>query len=267
LQSFTLAVIQNRPGFDKEKNVREALSMIVRARTKGADVVCLPEIFVYPYELSQLRKIAEDDGATHARLQEKARELGLYICTGSIPEKEGDVVFNRAYLIGPDGGILLSYSKSHLFDVRLPNLQSVESDVFTPGDQLAVAETPLAVFGILICYDIRFPEMARKLRLMGTEVLLVPAAFNTITGPAHWHILFRARAIENQFFTAAASPALTKKSAYRAYGHSLIISPWGNVLAEATSGPAIITARLTDEVLQETRTRLPLLRQRRPELY
>jgi predicted amidohydrolase len=120
---------------------------------------------------------------------------------------------------------------------------------------------------MLICYDIRFPEMARKLALQGTEVLLVPSAFNTITGPAHWHVLFRARATENQLFVAAASPARFNKSSYRAFGHSLIIDPWGRLLAEAGRGPAVITARLDEKSFNNTRLRMPLLRQRREDLY
>jgi omega-amidase len=267
MESFTLAVIQNRPAYDKERNVRDALRLIARARAKGADAVCLPEIFDYPYDVARLGEAAEANGATRGRLQEAARKHRLYLCTGSLPENESGRLYNRAYLLGPDGEILLTHEKAHLFDVRLATLPVTESDVFTPGATLATARTPLAVFGLLVCYDIRFPEAARRLALQGMEVLLVPAAFNSITGPAHWHLLFRTRAVENQCFVAAASPAPTPGSPYRAYGHSLIVDPWGTVLAEAGARPAVRLARLSAQTLADVRERLPLLRQRRPELY
>jgi omega-amidase len=267
MKSFTLAVIQNRPGYDKEKNVEDALRMIARAKAKGADAICLPEIFDYPYDVARIKEAAESDHATRERLREAARRHRLYLCTGSLPEIEDGRLYNKAYLLGPDGEILLSHAKAHLFDVRLPTLPVTESDIFVPGDTLAAVTTPLAVFGLLICYDIRFPEAARSLALQGAEVLLVPAAFNNVTGPAHWSIFFRTRAVENQCFIAAASPARTPSSPYQAYGHSLIVDPWGRVLTEAGTGPAIRLARLSAASLRDTRRRLPLLEQRRPELY
>ncbi len=267
MQSFTLAVIQNRPGFDKERNVRDVLRLIAHARRKGADVVCLPEIFVFPYVLSRLPEAAEEDNATLSRLQAAARTHHVYLCTGSLPVKDKGNLYNRAYLLGPDGEILLTHDKTHLFNVRLPGLAASESEVFTPGKTLHTVKTPLGVFGILVCYDIRFPEAARTLALQGTEVLLVPAAFNHITGPAHWHVMFRARAVENQCYVAAVSPAITPGLSYRVYGHSLIVDPWGKILAEAGTGPAVKLARLSAEALENTRARLPLLRQRRTDLY
>jgi omega-amidase len=267
MQSFTLAVIQNRPGFDKEKNVADALRLIACARHRGADAVCLPEIFSFPYDLLRVRVAAEKDGRTLGRLQESARRHRLYLCTGSLPVSENGRLFNRAYLLGPDGQILLTHDKLHLFDVKLNRLSSAESDVFTPGAALSVVHTPLAVFGILVCYDIRFPEAVRKLALAGMEVLLAPAAFNTVTGPAHWHIFFRTRAVEDQCYVAAVSPARAPGAHYQAYGHSLIVDPWGKIMAEAGVGPAVKLARLTAETLTDIRARLPLLRQRRPELY
>ncbi|MBN2352491.1 MAG: hypothetical protein JXD23_07970 [Spirochaetales bacterium] len=267
MESFTLAVIQNRPRYDTRQNVEDVLRLIARAAARGADAVCLPEIFTYPYDVSRLKEAVEKDGATRERLREAARKHRLYLCTGSLPEAENGRLYNRAYLLGPDGEVLLSHAKAHLFDVRLPTLPVTESDVFSPGSSLSSVRTPLAVFGLLICYDIRFPEAARTLARQGTEVLLVPAAFNNVTGPAHWHLFFRTRAVENQCFVAAASPALTRGSPYRAFGHSLIVDPWGTVLAEAGARPAIRLAGLSAEVLTRTRERLPLLKQCRPEIY
>jgi len=264
---FTIAVIQNRTIHDKERNVAEAIALVEKAANRGAGLVMLPEIFMYPYELDKLRGLAETDGSTRTRLAEKAKEYGIHLCTGSIPERENDMIYNRAYLLGPDGEALLVHDKCHLFDVRLPHLVAKESSVFTPGGSVLVAKTSLGAVGMLVCYDIRFPEISRRLTLAGAEIILVPAAFNTVTGPAHWHTLFRTRAVENQVYVAAASPARNNRSLYRAYGHSLVVDPWGKILTEAGTGRAILYARLSATVLEETRARLPLLRHRRPEIY
>jgi omega-amidase len=182
-------------------------------------------------------------------------------------EKRGNNIYNSSYLINPQGEIILQYDKCHLFDVDLKRVCVKESAVFTAGNELSVVQTELGTIGILICYDIRFPELARRLTLVGAEMLLVPAAFNTVTGPAHWHITFRARAVENQVFIAAASPARNKSTKYHAYGHSLVVNPWGQVIVEAGKKQEIIYARIKPGILNKTRKRLPLLKQRRPDLY
>ena len=142
-----------------------------------------------------------------------------------------------------------------------------ESVIFTPGNEIPVVSTPIGTLSIVICYDIRFPELARVCALNGAEILLVPAAFNTITGPAHWHVLMRTRAIENQVFVVAASQARNNDANYRAYGHSLIVDPWGTILAEAGESEEIIFADLQSQVLTDTKKQMPLLSQRRPDLY
>ena len=182
-------------------------------------------------------------------------------------QKENGKRFNKAYLISPEGKILLEYSKCHLFDVSFKNLRTRESNVFSYGNEIAITDTELGKIGMLICYDIRFPEMARKLALKGAEIILVPAAFNTVTGPLHWEIVFRARAIENQVYIAAASPARDSESSYQAYGHSMIIDPMGKILSEADIEETIIYGEFSPEILEETRNRIPLLKHRRPELY
>jgi omega-amidase len=241
--------------------------MLDKAAVRGAELIVLPEIFYYPYEIDRLKDHADKDERILNLLREWAKTHQKYLCTGSLVEKRGKEYYNTAYLIDPEGNILLKYSKSHLFDVELPALKVRESEVFAKGGNIQTADCELAKIGILICYDIRFPEMARLLSAQGAEIILVPAAFNTITGPAHWEITFRSRAVENQCFVAAASPARNKKSQYQAYGHSLVVDPWGRVLAEAGTGEEIIYTRLDPEVLAETRARLPLLKHRREDLY
>ncbi len=241
--------------------------MINKAAENNAKMVILPEIFFYPYEINKLKKIADKNNETLNKLKTKAQEKNIYLCTGSIAEKEGTNTYNTSYLINPEGEIILKYSKCHLFDVNLPKLQVKESDTFQKGSILKTVNTELGKIGIIICYDIRFPEITRKLALDGIDILLVPAAFNTVTGPAHWHITFRTRAVENQIFIAAASPARNKKSAYSTYGHSMFIDPWGRILKQAGTGRSIIYCIIDPEVQYKTRARLPLLKHRRTDLY
>jgi len=261
MKSFKAAVCQNLPLRDTAKSVEDAIAMIRRAAADGARLVSLPEMFFRPYELSSIAEHAEEDGSTIGRLRETARDLEIYLCTGSIAERENGHVFNRARLIGPDGEIILTHDKIHMFDVNLPGLAVRESAVFTRGGRYDVADTELGRIGILICYDIRFPESFRELARRGAEIVIVPAAFNDITGPAHWHITLRARAVENQCFVIAASPARDAGSSYKAYGHSLIADPWGTVLCEAEEDRKIVSAELDADKLHDIRARLPLLKE------
>ena len=269
MQSFKAAIIQIKPEYDKVANINHAISLIKKAADTGAQLITLPEIFFYPYELLALRRVADDDNATVEKLQEAAQKNKVHLCTGSIARRtqDGKGIQNTAYLIAPSGEVLLSYSKCHLFDVTFKDLHVRESLIFTPGTGVKVAETPLGAIGMLICYDIRFPELARTCVLKGAEILIVPAAFNTVTGPPHWHTLFRARAIENQVYILAASQARIDTSTYHAYGHSLFVDPWGTIQSEAGIDEEIIYADFDKEVLDNTRQRLPLLKQRRPDIY
>jgi len=267
MKKFKLAVIQNKPIKNKEESINYVIKKIEEASNNNSDLVVLPEIFYYPYELRSLPKIEEANKETLNKLALTAKKLGIYICTGSTVEKVGSKRFNKSYLINRSGDVILEYCKSHLFDVNFNNLRTRESLVFDRGDTFPIVETELGKIGILICYDIRFPEAARKLALQGAEIILVPAAFNTVTGPLHWHIIFRARAIENQVFLAAASPALDMEAKYHAYGHSMIIDPWGTILSEAGVNEDMIYSEIDPAVLMEVRGKLPLLKHRRPDIY
>lgn len=267
METIKVALCQNKPIYDKEANIVHAISLIEEAASNGARLISLPEIFYYPYELLALRRVADSNTATLERLQYAAKKCNIYLCTGSLAVKDNKEIRNTSYLLGPSGEILLEYSKSHLFDVKFDGLNVRESVIFTPGNEVEVASTLIGTIGILICYDIRFPEMARTCTLKGAEIIIVPAAFNTISGPAHWHVLMRARAIENQIFLLAASQARVESSEYEAYGHSLIVDPWGTILAEAGEDEEIIYADLQSQVLTDTRKQMPLLSQRKPDLY
>ncbi|MGD9200722.1 MAG: carbon-nitrogen hydrolase family protein [Chitinispirillia bacterium] len=267
MKTIRAAICQNKTEYDKEYNISHALDLINRAADNGAQLLCMGEIFYYPYDLSAMRSIADNDTHTLECLQLTAQKLCIYLCTGSLSVRKGKNIQNTAYLIGKNGEILIEYSKSHLFDVQFRELRVKESLVFDPGSEIRVAKTDIGNIGILICYDIRFPETARTCTLKGAEVILVPAAFNMVTGPAHWHILFRTRAMENQVFVLAASQARVKNHNYIIYGHSLIVDPWGKVLKDAGVDESIIYAELNSKTLQEIRERMPLLKHRNPLLY
>lgn len=267
MQTFTTAICQNKPGYDKQANIDHACDMIAEAVSSGASLVTLPEIFYYPYDLKGIRNIADDGKMTLDRLRHAAVKGSIYLCAGTMAVRNGASVENTSYLIAPDGDILLEYSKTHLFDVELDNKHFRESSFIKPGDKVGIAETPLGNIGILVCYDIRFPEIARTLALSGAEIIVVPAAFNSVTGPAHWDVLFRARAIENQVYVLAASQALVPLSPYSAYGHSMVVDPWGTVLCSAGNEETIVYAEINAEKLYDTRKRMPIFSQRRPALY
>lgn len=262
-----MALIQITPTFNKEANIEHAIAMVEEAASKGALLVCLPEMFYHPFQIQGIGKIAADESGTVSLLGSTAKRLGIYLCTGSMAYRENGSVFNRSYLLDPQGKILLKYDKSHLFDVDFKGLQIRESSVFTPGNKLAAVETELGKIAVLICYDIRFPELLRNRKLLGIDLLLLPAVFNNITGPAHWHVMMRARAIENQIFVAAVSQGENSKSLYKAYGHSMVVSPWGDILAEADEKEQIVYTECKAELIQQVRGRLPLLQQRRISLY
>jgi predicted amidohydrolase len=241
--------------------------MISEAADKGAQLVMLPEIFYHPYELKKISKLEEKNRETVNKLRKVSKQNKVYLCTGSTVENEAGKRVNKSFLIDPHGKIILEYSKMHLFDVNFKGLRSRESLVFNPGNSINVADTKLGKIGIIICYDIRFPELTRSLALRGAEIILVPATFNIISGEAHWDIFSRCRAVENQVFLAAACPARDTKSQYVAYGHSRIIDPWGTVIAEAGTKEEIIFADITNERLDEVRKRLPLLQHLRKDIY
>ncbi|MBN1575173.1 MAG: carbon-nitrogen hydrolase family protein [Chitinispirillaceae bacterium] len=269
MRPFKIALCQITPSFDKAENVERAAAMIETAARSGAHLVALPEMFYYPYELLRLRGIEGDEAAILKRFREIAHAHGVYLCSGSMVFKQDRHWFNTSHLIGPSGDELLSYSKCHLFDCLLDGVRVKESLVFSHGDRLPVAATELGNIGIIICYDIRFPEMARRAALLGAELLIVPAVFNQVTGPAHWSCLVRTRAIENQFFVAAISQGRNNDSRvhYKAYGHSMVAAPWGDVLAEAGEDETILYVDLDPELIASARKRMPLLQHRRDKLY
>ena len=270
IDQFKMALIQMAVTPRKADNLQRAEALIRQAAEQGARLVVLPEMFNCPYEVSRFGELAEEvpHGATCGFLARMSRELRLHLVGGSIPERAGDEVFNTATLWSPAGELLLTHRKVHLFDIDIPDgITFVESDHLSPGQAIEVAETELGVLGLAICYDIRFPECIRRLCLKGAELVIVPGAFNTTTGPVHWELHARVRAVENTVYLAACSPAPHPEVGYPAWGHSMVVDPFGVVLVAADREERLIFADFDRARLDEVRRALPVLRQRRPELY
>jgi predicted amidohydrolase len=262
---FTAACVQMRSGRDPGANRDAAVAGIREAASRGAAYVQTPEMTSL-VERSRERLFAlvtgEDQDPTLSALRAAARETGTVVQIGSIAVRSGDKIANRAYLINSDGEILASYDKLHLFDVDLPSGERWrESATYTGGACAVVAATPWAMLGLTICYDIRFPGLYRALAEAGAEVLTAPACFTRQTGEAHWHVLQRARAIETGSFVISAAQGGLHEDGRETYGHSLIVDPWGRVLADAGgSEPGVILAEIDLAQVADARARIPSLK-------
>jgi predicted amidohydrolase len=269
---LNVAAVQLSSGSDVAHNVDEAERLVNVAADRGAQYVQLPEYFNFLGPFSGFEGAAESiPGATTNRMARLAASRAVTLHLGSLLETSPvkGKFYNTSVLIGPSGDILATYRKIHLFDVNVPGaIVHRESDVITPGKEIVVARLTDYELGLSICFDVRFPELYRKLALAGADVIAIPAAFNAVTGRAHWDLLVRARAIENHAFVVAAAQAGTTTDGIATYGHSLIVDPWGEVLAEATSdGPEIVMAALDLREVARRREQIAFMDFRRPDLY
>jgi omega-amidase len=243
--------------------------MIEDSAVQGADIIILPEMFNCPYNSSYFSRFSEDyPGETADLLSRLAALHSVYIIGGSIPERNKNSIFNTSYSFDRKGGLIGKHRKIHLFDVEVEGgIRFKESEMITAGNDATIIETEFCKIGIAICYDMRFPELIRKMVLIGAKIIVVPAAFNMTTGPAHWHILARARALDNQVYFIAASQARDKKASYVAYGHSLVADPWGDIISEASADEEVIFAEIDLGFVDKIRRELPLLKHRKEEVY
>lgn len=262
-----LAQIQMHVTADKAANLRHAEDLLRSVR--GADMAILPEMFCCPYDNGCFRAYGEAaGGAAYQMLSRAAAENHLWVVGGSIPELDGGRVYNTSYVFAPDGRCAARHRKIHLFDIDVDGGQRFrESDTLTAGDDVTVFDTPWGKMGLCICFDLRFQELSRLMTLAGAQVLLVPAAFNMTTGPAHWELLLRQRAVDNQCFTVGAAPARDEAASYVAWGHSLICDPWGTVLHECGSGEETAVVDLDLSRVDAVRQQLPILSARRTDIY
>ena len=264
-----LALCQMNVIDDKEENLKKASLMITRA-SKKADFIILPEMFNCPYSNEKFIEYGEEEKDSHTlnKISKLARENNICILAGSIPEKENDKLFNTSYLFNRNGEIIAKHRKMHLFDIDVKDkITFKESDVLTAGNEFTIADTEFGKMGIGICYDIRFPELARIMVENGALLLIYPGAFNMTTGPAHWQLLFRSRALDNQVYCIGVAPALNKDASYHSYGHSIVASPWGEVLAEACQNEETIFCEIDLDEIKKVREELPLLKNKRKDLY
>jgi deaminated glutathione amidase len=267
VRPFVAACVQMRSGRDPLKNRDDAAALIREAAAAGAHYVQTPEMtsLVERSREALFEKIGpEERDPTLAALRAVARECGVHVHIGSIAVRNGDKVANRAFLIGPSGEIAASYDKIHLFDVDLPNGESWrESRTYTGGGKAVLAETPWGLLGLTICYDVRFPALYRALAEAGASFLSAPACFTRQTGEAHWHVLHRARAIETGSFMISAAQGGLHEDGRETFGHSLIVDPWGRILAEAGTEPGVVLAEIDPAKVGDARGRIPALQNAR----
>jgi len=262
--SFTAAMVQMRTGLLPEPNLEQGIKLIRQAAAEGADYVLTPEVSNMMQENRKAlfaHLAAEEDDVSLKAYRALAAELKIHLHVGSLalratPER----AVNRSFLIGPDGAVIASYDKIHMFDIDLPGGESYrESANYQPGETAVISDLPWGRIGLTICYDLRFPALYRALAESGASFLTVPAAFTKKTGEAHWHALLRARAIENGCFVFAAAQGGLHENKRETFGHSLIIAPWGEILAEGGTEPGVFMAKIDPARVTAARNSVPSL--------
>ena len=266
---FTAACVQMTSGREPAENVAAAAGLIRRAKAAGADLIMTPEItnMLEPKREALLAKaVPEAEDAALAAFRAQAAELKVWLLVGSLVVRiAADKAANRSILLDPAGRIAARYDKIHMFDVDIPDGQSYrESRAFRPGGQAVVADLPWGRLGLTVCYDLRFAYLYRSLAKAGAAFLSVPAAFTKLTGEAHWHVLLRARAIETGCFVFAPAQCGTHAEGRRTFGHSLIVAPWGEVLADGGEAPGVVLAEIDPARVDAARAMVPALRHDRP---
>jgi deaminated glutathione amidase len=263
-RSFRVGLVQMCSGRDVERNVSDASDLIRRAKREGADYIQTPEMTtIMELDRARLLSAARPEAGNPALLhfQALARELGVFLHIGSMAVLlPSGRLANRSFLISPAGEITARYDKIHMFDVDLGGGESYrESANYEPGSSAVLADLPWGKLGMTICYDLRFPHLYRALARAGARFLAIPSAFTRPTGMAHWHTLLRARAIESQAFVFAAAQGGAHENGRETFGHSFIVSPWGELLAEGGVQPAVIVADVELQLLEDVRRRVPSL--------
>lgn len=270
MTKIKIALCQMNVVDNKEENISKATAMIKESANKNSDFIVLPEMFNCPYSNEKFIEYGEEekDSYTLSKIGPLAKKYNIYILAGSIPEKEGKNIYNTSYLFDRTGKIIAKHRKMHLFDIDVKGkIYFKESDVLSSGNEFSVADTEFGKIGIGICYDIRFPELARIMVENGASILFYPGAFNLTTGPAHWELLFKSRALDNQVYCVGVAPALDMDASYNSFGHSIITNPWGEIIAEASEKEELIIKEIDLSEIKRIREELPLLKNKREDLY
>lgn len=266
-RKFLAAAVQMVASSDKAANLKEAEHWVRKAASQGAKVVALPEVFIWRGSKKLEREFAESiPGPTSKAMAALAAELEINLLAGSILEEipAAEKAYNTSLLFDPSGKLIASYRKIHLFDVDLANGVSLrESATRAHGEAIVVGRSDLCTMGLSVCYDLRFPELYRGLAKQGAQIIFVPSAFTAYTGAAHWEPLLRARAIENQAYIVAPGQFGQSRSSFETHGHTMIVDPWGKILAELADGPGVVSAEVDLDYLAKVRADLPALAHRR----
>lgn len=271
MNKIHIGVVQSKVLNDKNKNLENAKLIISNlCKNNKIDIIILPEMFTCPYETSNFPIFSEyEDGPSIKKLSQIAKDNNIYLVAGSIPEKdECKNVYNTSFVFDRNGYVIKKHRKAHLFDIQIEGGQHFkESDTLSPGNEVTVFDTEFGKFGLCICYDFRFPELSRLMVDKGCKAIIVPAAFNMTTGPLHWELLFRSRAVDNQVYTIGCAPSRDYDSTYISYGNSIVVSPLGEVLYKLDDKEGYFITTIDFDYVDKVRCELPLLNHRRHDLY
>ena len=270
MEKIKIAAIQMSTVADKMENVRTVKAYLEKIKDENPDFVILPEMFCCPYQTENFPIYAEKEGGpVWQQLFGYAKQYGIYLIGGSMPEKDAEGnVYNTSYIFDREGKQIGKHRKVHLFDIDVKGGQTFkESDTLTAGDSDTVFDTEFGKIGVMLCFDIRFPELSRMMVNDGAKVIFVPAAFNMTTGPAHWELSFRTRALDNQIYMVGCAPARDVSAGYISWGHSIVTDPWGRVTGMLDENEGILLAELDMDYEEQVREELPLLKSRRKDIY
>ena len=270
MEKIKIAAIQMSTVADKMENVRTVKTYLEKIKDENPDFVILPEMFCCPYQTENFPIYAEKEGGpVWQQLSGYAKQYGIYLIGGSMPEKDAEGnVYNTSYIFDREGKQIGKHRKVHLFDIDVKGGQTFkESDTLTAGDSDTVFDTEFGKMGVMLCFDIRFPELSRMMVNDGARIVFVPAAFNMTTGPAHWELSFRTRALDNQIYMVGCAPARDVSAGYISWGHSIVTDPWGRVIDMLDEKKGIILAELDMDYEEQVREELPLLKSRRKDMY
>lgn len=270
MEKIKIAAIQMPTVADKMENVRTVKTYLEKIKDENPDFVILPEMFCCPYQTENFPIYAEKEGGpVWQQLSGYAKQYGIYLIGGSMPEKDAEGnVYNTSYIFDREGKQIGKHRKVHLFDIDVKGGQTFkESDTLTAGDSDTVFDTEFGKMGVMLCFDIRFPELSRMMVNDGARIVFVPAAFNMTTGPAHWELSFRTRALDNQIYMVGCAPARDVSAGYISWGHSIVTDPWGRVIDMLDEKKGILLAELDMDYEEQVREELPLLKSRRKDIY
>jgi predicted amidohydrolase len=260
-----IVVVQNKVHEQINLTLNGIKELLKNFDLSNSDFLVFPEMFMTPYESKYIINYKQTiKGNVINFLKNLAIKYNTYVIGGSIPFLDNNLLYNTTFTINRDGKIINRYDKMHLFEVTYPNgIHYSEKDIFNDGNEVGIIDTEFGEIGVMICFDIRFPELADKLMKLGAKVIFVPAAFNTYTGPLHWQTTFRARAIDNQLFFVGCSPSADSFGEYCIYGHSIVTNPLGEILNELKEEPGVIIQKLDLKEIEEVRNKIPIVKNKK----